>query len=53
MQQSLDRGVPIIAIHPRDLERGFWPRILRLLQELLDAGDRPSTAAALRGSSQC
>jgi uncharacterized protein len=53
MQQSLDRGVPIIAIHPRDLERGFWPRILRLLQELLDAGYRPSTAAGLRGSSQC
>lgn len=36
--QSLDRGVPTLAIHPRDLERGFWPKILRLTQELLGQG---------------
>ena len=40
-------GVPVLAIHPRDLERGHWPRILRLTRELLDAGHEPTTAAAL------
>lgn len=47
VRQSLGHGVPSIAIHPRDLDRGFWPRILRLVQELLDAGYRPSTVAGL------
>lgn len=46
--QSLSRGVPTLAIHPRDLERGFWPRILRLTEQLLDAGYEPSTPSALR-----
>ena len=45
--QSLNRGVPVLAIHPRDLERGFWPKILRLTRELLEAGYEPSTLAAL------
>jgi hypothetical protein len=45
--RSLDAGVPTLAIHPRDLERGFWPTILRLTRELLDAGYEPSTAAGL------
>lgn len=45
--QSLDRGVPALAIHPGDLERGFWPSILRLTRELLDKGYEPSTSAAL------
>jgi uncharacterized protein len=49
--QSLDRGVPTLAIHPRDLERGFWPRILRLTGELLDAGYEPGTPAALLEAS--
>jgi predicted deacetylase len=57
LRHSLVGGVPVVALHPRDLERGFWPRILRLLQELLDAGYRPSTAADLLGagcgSRQC
>lgn len=44
---SLDRRVPTLAIHPRDLERGFWPSILRLTRELLDAGYVPSTPARL------
>lgn len=45
--QSLDRGVPTLAIHPRDLERGFWPKILELTQELLETGHQPSTVAGL------
>ena len=49
--QSLDRGVPTLAIHPRDLERGFWPRILRLTHELLEAGYEPSTPARLLQTS--
>jgi hypothetical protein len=47
LSQSLDRGVPTLAIHPRDLERGFWPNILRLTQELLETGYEPSTLAEL------
>jgi len=47
LMQSLDRGVPVLAIHPRDLERGFWPRILRLTRELLENGYEPGTMAAL------
>jgi hypothetical protein len=47
LSRSLERGVPALAIHPRDLERGYWPRILRLTEELLDSGYRPSTAAGL------
>ena len=45
--QSLDRGVPVLAIHPRDLERGFWPKILQLTKELLETGYEPSTLTAL------
>ena len=45
--QSLDRGVPMLAIHPRDLERGFWPGVLRLIRKLLDEGYAPSTPADL------
>ena len=45
--KSLDRGVPALAIHPRDLERGFWPKILRLTRELLAAGYQPTTSAGL------
>jgi len=45
--QSLDRAVPTLAIHPRDLERGFWPKILRLTDQLLEAGFEPSTPARL------
>jgi hypothetical protein len=48
LRRSLDGGgVPVLAIHPRDLERGFWPRILRLTRELLETGYEPSTPAAL------
>jgi peptidoglycan/xylan/chitin deacetylase (PgdA/CDA1 family) len=45
--QSLNRGVPTLAIHPRDLQRGFWPTILRLTRTLLDSGYEPTTIAGL------
>jgi len=47
LSRSLDRGVPTLAIHPADLERGFWPDILRLTWELLESGYEPSTLAGL------
>ena len=43
--------VPSLAIHPRDPERGFWPSILQLTQELLEAGYEPSTPSALLEAS--
>jgi hypothetical protein len=49
--RSLDRGIPTLAIHPRDLQRGFWPKILRLTRELLEAGYEPSTSAGLLQAS--
>jgi peptidoglycan/xylan/chitin deacetylase (PgdA/CDA1 family) len=30
--------VPVLALHPADLTRGFWPRILRLTAELRERG---------------
>jgi hypothetical protein len=47
LSRSLGRGVPTLAIHPRDLERGYWPAILRLTRELLDAGYEPSSVTRL------
>jgi peptidoglycan/xylan/chitin deacetylase (PgdA/CDA1 family) len=52
LSQSLDRGIATLAIHPRDLERGFWPQILRLTEELLESGYEPSTPAALLEASE-
>jgi hypothetical protein len=49
--QSLELGVPTLAIHPRDLERGFWPKILRLTGELLENGYEPATPARLLQAS--
>ena len=51
LSHSLDRRVPVLAIHPRDLERGFWPTILRLVRELLETGYAPTTSAALLAAS--
>lgn len=45
--QSIDRGVPTLAIHPKDFDRGFWPRILGLTRGLLDSGYEPCTSAEL------
>ena len=53
LSQSLDRGVPTLAIHPRDLERGFWPTIVRLTQELIDTGYEPTTVAGLLEARGC
>jgi Uncharacterized protein conserved in bacteria (DUF2334) len=53
LSQSLDRGAPALAIHPRDLQRGFWPNILRLTQKLLETGYEPSTVAGLLEASEC
>ena len=53
MSQSMDRGVPTLAIHPRDLERGFWPAIVRLTEELIDTGYEPSTVAGLLEAGPC
>ena len=47
MQQALDRGVPVLAIHPRDLQRGFWPTILGLTRHFLERGYRPGTSSDL------
>lgn len=47
LRQSLDRGVPVLAIHPKDLERGFWPQIVRLTQALLERGYEPTTVTGL------
>ena len=53
LSQSLDRGVPTLAIHPRDLERGFWPTIVRLTEELIDTGYEPTTVAGLLEAREC
>jgi hypothetical protein len=45
--QTVGRGVPVLAIHPRDIERGFWPGILRLTEELLADGYEPATPGGL------
>jgi hypothetical protein len=49
--RSLNGRVPALAIHPTDLERGFWPKILRLTRELLETGYEPSTLAGLLKAS--
>jgi uncharacterized protein DUF2334 len=51
LYQSLGRGIPTLAIHPRDLKSGFWPRIVGLTQDLLESGYEPSTPAALLATS--
>jgi hypothetical protein len=51
LSQSLDRGVPALAIHPRDVRRGFWPTILQLTRTLLESGYEPSTSAGLLEAS--
>ena len=47
LRHSQDRGVATLAIHPRDLERGFWPTILRLTERLLEQGYQPRTPAGV------
>jgi hypothetical protein len=52
LSHSLDRGVPVLAMHPRDVQRGFWPNILRLTREFLDTGYEPSTLAEVIEASE-
>jgi hypothetical protein len=47
VSQSLNRGVPMLAMHPRDLERGFWPKILQLTRRLVKTGYEPGTLAGV------
>jgi peptidoglycan/xylan/chitin deacetylase (PgdA/CDA1 family) len=44
---SLGARVPVLAIHPRDVTRGFWPTTLGLTRALVDQGYEPTTPAAL------
>lgn len=53
VSQCFDRGVPVLAIHPRDLERGFWPKILSRIEEFVEAGYQPTTVAGLLEASAC
>lgn len=52
MLQTIERRVPVLAIHPRDLHRGFWPRIIRLTRDLLESGREPVTPAVML-AAQC
>lgn len=45
--EAVSRGVPVLAIHPKDLERGYWPRVLDLVRRLLASGHQPSTPGRL------
>ena len=49
----LDGRVPVLAIHPLDIQRGFWPAILQITHELLETGLEPSTPARLLASAEC
>ena len=51
--QFLDRGIPTLAIHPRDLERGYWPKALRLTEKFLEAGYEPTTPSQLLEAESC
>ena len=50
VSQSAGRRIPTLAIHPKDLERDFWPRVLELVRNLLAAGYEPTTASRLLSS---
>ena len=45
--QSVAGGVPTVAVHPRDLKRGFWPAIRQLIDQLLKSGYEPATPASV------
>jgi peptidoglycan/xylan/chitin deacetylase (PgdA/CDA1 family) len=51
--RSMDRGVPTLAIHPRDIDRGFWPKIRRLTEELLEQGYEARTPSELLEGERC
>lgn len=45
--QGLSNATVSLAIHPRDLGRGFWPRILTSIRRLLERGHAPATPREL------
>ncbi|HEX6693471.1 MAG TPA: DUF2334 domain-containing protein [Longimicrobiales bacterium] len=45
LSHTMRGGVPSIAVHPRDVDRGYMPAILRVIRQLLDTGHVPSTPA--------
>jgi peptidoglycan/xylan/chitin deacetylase (PgdA/CDA1 family) len=45
--RAADRRVPVLALHPRDVARGFWPQILRLTGSLLERGYQPATSTGI------
>lgn len=45
--QWQDHRVPVLAIHPRDYDRGYWRTILRRTEQLIETGYEPSTLAGL------
>lgn len=47
LRHAMHRGVPTLAIHPRDLQRGYWPKIIGLIQTLLATGHEPTTPSEL------
>jgi hypothetical protein len=47
LRHSLGNRAVVLAIHPRDLARGFWPQILHLTGALVATGYEPSTPTAL------
>ena len=53
LMHARDRRVPVLAIHPADVARGFLPKILRLTVQLLERGYEPSPPAALLEGSSC
>src|SRR5688572_19404278 len=53
LMQSMDLGVPALAIHPKDIEHGYWPTILRRTRDLLYRGYEPTTVAGLLRASEC
>lgn len=42
----MTRSTPCVVLHPRDVQRGFLKRILRLIQRLMDLGYRPISTTA-------
>ena len=45
--RSFRGRVPVLAIHPTDLANGFWPKIMKFTEQLLEAGHTPTTVSAL------
>ena len=51
--QGRRRGaIPVIAIHPADVRRGFLPRALARVKQHLERGDRPVVFEELAGASE-